>query len=88
MFQTKALKLTTDFLWATAGVISQTDDHLPCSTACRRHHAGAVVFHGNDGVIVAAVHAAGILRGFPNLTMCMRNATAVSAGCRQTYTLF
>lgn len=57
--------LTAHFLRAAAGVVGQTDDHLPCAMAHRRHHVGAVVLHGNDGVIVAAVHAAGVLRGFP-----------------------
>lgn len=71
---------------AAAGVVGQTDDHLPCSMARRRRHAGAVVLHGNDGVVVAAVHAAGVFRGFPHITVCARNAGAVSAGCRHTHT--
>lgn len=53
--------LTTNFLWAAAGVIGQADDHLACSAAHGHRHAGAVVLHRDDGVIVAAVHAAGII---------------------------
>lgn len=53
--------LTADFLRAAAGVVGQADDHLPCSTALRHRYVGAVVLHGDDGVVVAAVHAAGIV---------------------------
>lgn len=53
--------LTADFLRAAAGVVSQADDHLPGATAHRGRHTGAVVLHGDDGVVVAAVHAAGVL---------------------------
>lgn len=73
--------LTADFVRAAAGVVGQADDHLPCSTAHRCRHAGAVVLHGDDGVVVAAVHAAGVFRGLPHFAVCMRNARAVGAGC-------
>lgn len=49
--------------------------------AHRHRHIGAVVLHRDDGVVVAAVHAAGVLGGFPHLTVCTRNARTVSAGC-------
>lgn len=75
---------TTDFLRAAAGVVSQTDDHLSCPMAHWRGHTGAVVLHGDNGVVVAEVHAAPIFRGLPNLAVRTGNAGAVSAGCGQT----
>lgn len=77
------LSLTADLVWAAADVVCQADDHLPGSMAHRRHHVGAVVLHRNDGVVVAAVHAAGVLGGFPDLAVCTRDAGAVGAGCKQ-----
>lgn len=77
--------LTTDFLRAAAGVVGQADDHLSHTMAHWRRHFGAVVLHWDNGLVVTAVHTTGITRGFPHLTMCMRNARAISAGCRHTH---
>lgn len=79
--ETRGRDLTADFLWAAADVVGQADDHLRRSMAHRHRHIGAVVLHWDDGVVVAAVHAAGILGGFPHLTVCTRNTRTVSAGC-------
>lgn len=83
MLRLRVRSLTADFLRAAAGVIGQADDHLTSTMAHRHRHVGAVVLHRDDGVVVAAVHAAGIFRGFPHLAMCTRNAGAVGAGCGQ-----
>lgn len=87
MLRLRVRSLTADFLRAAAGVIGQTDDHLTSTTAHRHRHVGAVVLHRDNGVIVAAVHAAGILRGLPHLAVCTRNAGAVSAGYGQVLNL-
>lgn len=75
--------LTADFLWAAAGVVGQADHHLSCSMALRQRRVGAVVLHGRDGVVVAAVHAAGVVGGLPHLAVGARSPRAVGAGCRQ-----
>lgn len=83
----KQPELTADFVRTAACVVGHADDHLPRSMANRHRHAGAVVLQGYDRVVVAAVHAAAVLRGFPHLAVCAGNARAVSAGCRQKYTV-
>lgn len=77
--------LTADFQRAAARVVGQADDHLPRSTALGHCYVGAVVLHGDDGVVVTAVHAASVVGSFPHLAVCVRNARAVSAGYRNKH---
>lgn len=79
-----AVGRTADFPWAAAGVVSQADDHLSRPTARGRGRAGAVVLHGDDGVVVTSVHAAAVFGGLPNLAVRTRDAGAVGAGCGGT----
>lgn len=51
---------TADFLRTAAGVGGQADDGLSRPLARGRGHAGAVVLHGDDGVVVTPVQAAAV----------------------------
>lgn len=71
-------------MWTAAGLVGHADDHLSSPLAHRLRQTGAVVLHGQDGVIVAAVHAAAVPGGFPDLTIGAGNTSTVCAGCTQT----